>query len=78
MFHSETEENYIWDHFDDTVVMSTYLVAYSINDFVYKESVVKMTDDVVFKIWARRDALDQVIRNLCLSFEKQLFNTVRV
>lgn len=40
--------------------MSTYLVAYTINDFEYKESVVKMTDDVLFRIWARRDALDQV------------------
>lgn len=40
--------------------MSTYLVAFSINDFEFKESVVKMTNDVTFKIWARRDALDQV------------------
>lgn len=50
----------MWSHFQVTVPMSTYLVAYSINDFEYKESVVKMTDDVIFRIWARRDALDQV------------------
>lgn len=51
---------WVWSHFQVTVPMSTYLVAYSINDFEYKESVVKMTDDVLFRIWARRDALDQV------------------
>lgn len=38
--------------------MSTYLVAYSINDFEYKES--QTHGDVVFKTWARRDAISQV------------------
>lgn len=52
--------DWVWDHFEETVPMSTYLVAYTINDFEYRESVVKMTDDVVFRIWARRDAIDQV------------------
>lgn len=40
--------------------MSTYLVAYSINDFEYREAPIKMKDDVKFRIWARRDAIDQV------------------
>ncbi|KAJ6638815.1 Aminopeptidase N [Pseudolycoriella hygida] len=52
--------DWVWSHFEESVPMSTYLVAYTINDFEYKESVVKMTDDVLFRIWARRDALDQV------------------
>lgn len=38
--------------------MSTYLVAYSINDFEYRESTTG--GDVVFRIWARRDAISQV------------------
>lgn len=38
--------------------MSTYLVAYSINDFEYRES--KMNQGTLFRIWARRDAIDQV------------------
>lgn len=38
--------------------MSTYLVAYTINDFEYRES--PAGSDVVFRIWARRDAIDQV------------------
>ncbi|XP_055705019.1 aminopeptidase N-like [Phlebotomus papatasi] len=54
------KSHWVWDHFQESVPMSTYLVAYSINDFHYKESYVKMVDDVVFKIWARPDAIDQV------------------
>lgn len=41
--------------------MSTYLVAYSINDFEYREAVItSMANDVRFRIYARRDAIDQV------------------
>lgn len=39
--------------------MSTYLVAYSINDFEYRESA-SGGHDVIFRIWARRDAIEQV------------------
>ena len=35
-------------------------MAYTVSDFEYKESVLNTKDDVVFKIWARRDAMDQV------------------
>lgn len=38
--------------------MSTYLVAYTINDFEFREAPVD--GDVVFRIWARRDAIEQV------------------
>lgn len=38
--------------------MSTYLVAYTINDFEFRES--PADGDVVFRIWARRDAIEQV------------------
>lgn len=38
--------------------MSTYLVAYSINDFEYRESDAR--DGTQFRIWARRDAISQV------------------
>lgn len=46
--------------FHTTVPMSTYLVAYSINDFEYREAPVQTKDDVKFRIWARRDAIEQV------------------
>lgn len=52
--------DWVVDHFGTTVPMSTYLVAYTVNDFEYRESMTKMDGDVVFKIWARRDAIDQV------------------
>lgn len=61
MFSRKDKPDWVWDHFEETVPMSTYLVAFTINDFEYRESVVKMTDDVVFRIWARRDAIDQVL-----------------
>lgn len=55
-----SNKDWVMDRFDRTVPMSTYLVAYSINDFEYREAMTKMDGDVVFKIWARRDAIDQV------------------
>ncbi|XP_055525327.1 aminopeptidase N-like [Wyeomyia smithii] len=57
---SSTAVDWVMDYFGTTVPMSTYLVAYTVNDFEYRESAAKMEGDVVFKIWARRDAIDQV------------------
>uniref|UniRef100_A0AAG5D4Y5 Aminopeptidase n=1 Tax=Anopheles atroparvus TaxID=41427 RepID=A0AAG5D4Y5_ANOAO len=51
---------WVLDVFGRTVPMSTYLVAYSVNDFEYREAMTKQPGDVLFKIWARRDAIDQV------------------
>lgn len=56
----ETIEDFVIDTYDTTVPMSTYLVAYGISDFEYKEATVNMKDDVKFRIYARRDAMDQV------------------
>lgn len=56
----EDHENWVWTHFDKSVPMSTYLVAYSINDFAYREAISDTKQKVKFRIWARRDALDQV------------------
>lgn len=43
--------------------MSTYLVAYIVSDFDYKTAVTSDNNNVTFRIWARKDALDQVIIN---------------
>lgn len=56
----EKIEDFVTDTFETTVPMSTYLVAYCVSDFEYKEAVVNMKDDVKFRIYARRDAMDQV------------------
>ncbi|XP_058444534.1 aminopeptidase N-like [Malaya genurostris] len=55
---ASTNADWVMDHFYTTVPMSTYLVAYTVNDFEYREATRK-DGDVVFKIWARRDAIDQ-------------------
>uniref|UniRef100_A0A336M458 Aminopeptidase n=1 Tax=Culicoides sonorensis TaxID=179676 RepID=A0A336M458_CULSO len=54
------EKDFVLDTFETSVPMSTYLVAYTVNDFEFREAPVKTKDDVKFRIWARRDAIDQV------------------
>lgn len=39
--------------------MSTYLVAFTINDFEYRESKMSV-DGVVFRVWARPDTISQL------------------
>jgi len=56
----EAVDDFVLDTFETTVPMSTYLVAYCVSDFEYKESIVDMKEDVKFRIYARRDAMDQV------------------
>lgn len=51
-------EDFIMSTFETSVKMSTYLVAWAISDFEYKE--VNMEDGVKFRIYARRDAMNQV------------------
>lgn len=68
--HSKGKSDWQWDHFEVSVPMSTYLVAYSVNSFEYREAVVKMENDVVFRIYARPDAIDQVI----LILQKHVIN----
>lgn len=46
------------DEFEDSVPMSTYLVAYMVSDFAYIESDGE-SDDVKFRIIARKDAVNQ-------------------
>lgn len=65
---SANKSDWVLDKFDVTVPMSTYLVAYTINDFEYRESPAA-DGDVVFKIWARRDAISQVIEIISMKWE---------
>lgn len=52
--------NWVQDEFEETVPMSTYLIAYSVNDFDYDEVTLNLNNDVVFRTWARKDAMTQV------------------
>ncbi|XP_014280242.1 aminopeptidase N isoform X2 [Halyomorpha halys] len=54
----EGKENYMWSHFEDSVPMSTYLVAYLVSEFEFKEAPARH-NNVTFRIWSRKDALSQ-------------------
>lgn len=50
---------WVWDHYEDTVPMSTYLVAFLVCEFEYRVSD-ESANNVTFRVWARRDAINQV------------------
>eukprot|EP00088_Acartia_fossae_P031208 TRINITY_DN3213_c0_g1_i1.p1 TRINITY_DN3213_c0_g1~~TRINITY_DN3213_c0_g1_i1.p1 ORF type:complete len:964 (+),score=231.16 TRINITY_DN3213_c0_g1_i1:49-2940(+) len=49
---------YVWDHYENSVKMSTYLVAFVVSQFDYRESE-RGENNVLFRIWSRRDAVQQ-------------------
>ncbi|XP_055638577.1 aminopeptidase N-like isoform X2 [Toxorhynchites rutilus septentrionalis] len=49
--------NWVVDHFEPTVLMSSYLVAYTINDYGYAESPSNNLTSVVVRSWTRRNAI---------------------
>ncbi|KAH8382719.1 hypothetical protein KR009_004927, partial [Drosophila setifemur] len=53
----ESLPDYVWSEFEESVPMSTYLVAYSVNDFIHKPSM--LPNGVLFRTWARPNAIDQ-------------------
>ncbi|KRK04208.1 aminopeptidase Ey isoform X4 [Drosophila yakuba] len=53
----ESLPNYVWCEFEQSVPMSTYLVAYSVNDFSFKPST--LPNGALFRTWARPNAIDQ-------------------
>lgn len=55
---SPSQPDYVFDEFEESVPMSTYLVAYMVSDFAYIESDSR-DDEVKFRIIARKDAADQ-------------------
>ncbi|KAH8283988.1 hypothetical protein KR054_006712 [Drosophila jambulina] len=53
----ESLPDYVWTEFEESVPMSTYLVAYSINDFSHKPST--LPNGALFRTWTRPNAIDQ-------------------
>ncbi|KAL7638670.1 UNVERIFIED_CONTAM: hypothetical protein RMT77_011242 [Armadillidium vulgare] len=53
----EGEQGWVWDKFEKSLKMSTYLVAFVISDFKYLES--KDKTNYTFRVWAREGALPQ-------------------
>lgn len=56
---SDGKKDWVLDRFEETVPMSTYLVAFVVSEFEFSEAQ-KSVSNVTFRIWARKEALDQV------------------
>ncbi|CAG9569100.1 unnamed protein product [Danaus chrysippus] len=49
--------SFVWDEFDKSVPMSSYLVAFVVSKYSYKSA--PNTSNTKFRIWARSDAIEQ-------------------
>ncbi|XP_032687651.1 aminopeptidase N [Odontomachus brunneus] len=52
---------YVWDHYERSVPMSTYLVAFIVSDFDERKS-----EDGKFRVWARHEAINQAKYSLII------------
>merc|ERR1719414_2594063 len=53
-------DEYVMDHYETSVPMSTYLVAFVVSRFGHEVSPKAAPEDTMFRIWARKGALDQI------------------
>ncbi|CAG5020856.1 unnamed protein product [Parnassius apollo] len=72
------QSQFVWDQFESSVPMSTYLVAFVVSKFSYVESPPELSH-TKFRIWARSDAINQtsyaaIIGPKVLSHFEQWFN----
>ncbi|GLV42082.1 uncharacterized protein CBL_04959 [Carabus blaptoides fortunei] len=72
------KKNWVLDRYEESVPMSTYLVAFVVSDFGYKTSQMEHSN-ITFNIWARKSALDQVefakeVGPKALRFYEEFFN----
>ncbi|XP_071520248.1 aminopeptidase N-like [Panulirus ornatus] len=56
-FPVEDQEGWMWDHFNTSVPMSTYLLAFVVADFVHRDS--NASDHIPLRVWARKSAIQQ-------------------
>jgi len=54
-------KDWYWDHYEPTLPMSTYLVAFVISEFAYQEKEFKTVSGKTkqFRVWSRPDAINQ-------------------
>lgn len=57
--YRQEKKDWVWDRYEESVPMSTYLVAFVVSDFGYRTSPMEHSN-ITFNIWARKNALDQV------------------
>jgi len=70
---------YVWDVYQDSLRMSSYLVAFVVSDFVFRKSEAT-SNGVEFRIWSRQGAYSQTewasqIGPKILSYYENYFNT---
>ena len=53
----EGTDEYVWDHYQESVKMSTYLLAFVVSKFRFTEST--RESNVRFRIWSKPNSLDQ-------------------
>ncbi|XP_077983679.1 aminopeptidase N-like [Glandiceps talaboti] len=58
VIRNETDGDWNTAYFDTTPIMSNYLVAVVVSDFVYKEKTTK--NGVKFRLWSRQEVIDTV------------------
>ncbi|XP_037950077.1 aminopeptidase N-like [Teleopsis dalmanni] len=73
------QKDWLWSEFEESVPMSTYLVAYTVNDFAYVRAETNLKNNVQFRTWARRDAIDQcnyagIVGPKVLEYYEEIFN----
>ncbi|XP_042891875.1 aminopeptidase N-like [Penaeus japonicus] len=73
----EGQEGWVWDRYERSVPMSTYLVAFVVSDFAHVNST--EIEHVVLRVWARPEAIDQAeyaneVGPKILSFFEEYFN----
>ena len=51
-------DEYVWDVYQESLKMSTYLVAFVVSEFAYRESQLN-SNNVRFRIWSRKEAIGQ-------------------
>lgn len=71
IYRSQIDDGWKYDHFRKTVKMSTYLAAFAVGDFKYKET--KTGSGIQIRVYARPDVLDQVDYALKVSNETFIY-----
>ena len=54
------DTGYVWDVYEDSLRMSTYLLAFIVSDFSYRVSA-PTPNNVQFRIWSRAAATNQTV-----------------
>ncbi|PFX22347.1 Thyrotropin-releasing hormone-degrading ectoenzyme [Stylophora pistillata] len=71
IYRSQIDDGWKYDHFERTVIMSTYLAAFAVGDFKYKET--KTDRGIQIRIYTRPDVLDQADYALKVSNETFIY-----